>query len=254
MLRPIIIILTLCPYLCLTLVNNNNRFITKSNDCSTSTAFSGLIDLTNSTRTVDLSAGSTTGNNYRSTFPGLYHHVTKSKYRAILLVLVSYAYNKIHLLLSQVQSSLRLKRLHLKQFGKGKFQQSRRQLSWNNEHSDDEELSKVDFLRSNLKSIKNSNSRSRWLQEVTDVELLRFLRAKHGNVDEALKMIQAHMTWRSSEYGADSDFIKTAFVNSPLRHEIFWLGLNKDNCPTMVIRTQVHDGIYYDEDPKIFVR
>jgi len=122
-------------------------------------------------------------------------------------------------------------------------------LSWNNEESDDEELSKVDTLRSQLKLIRSGR---RWLREVTDVELLRFLRAKHGHVDDALKMIEAHVAWRSSQYGADSDLIKTAFVNSPLRHEIFWLGLNKENCPTLVIRTQVHDGVYYNQDPKVY--
>ena len=116
-----------------------------------------------------------------------------------------------------------------------------------------QELCNVRLLRSQLYASPISLD-SVWLREVSDVELLRFLRAKHGHVDDAFKMIEAHVVWRSSQYGADSDLIKTAFVNSPLRHEIFWLGLNKENCPTLVIRTQVHDGVYYDEDPKIFVR
>ena len=132
---------------------------------------------------------------------------------------------------------------------------SLRTIHWGGSNITAAEICGLKDLRTQLyQSTNAADSSAVWLNEATDVELLRFLRAKHGNVDEALKMIQAHMTWRSSEYGADSDFIKTAFVNSPLRHEIFWLGLNKDNCPTMVIRTQVHDGIYYDEDPKIFVR
>ncbi len=126
-------------------------------------------------------------------------------------------------------------------------------LHWGGVNITVEELCNVRKLRSQLYTSPIALD-SVWLREVNDVELLRFLRARHGHVDDAVKMIEAHVAWRSSQYGADSDLIKTAFVNSPLRHEIFWLGLNKENCPTLVIRTQVHDGVFYDEDPKIFVR
>jgi hypothetical protein len=44
------------------------------------------------------------------------------------------------------------------------------------------------------------------------------------------------------------------FSASPLHSEAFWLGVSKTGLPTLVIRTQVHDGIYYNEDPKIFTR
>lgn len=230
--------------------NNNNRFITKSNDYSTATAFNSLTERNvNGTRTVNLSG------QFRSsmTYSNNRDAATTMKYRTIFMVFLvnyaTYAYDKINQLLSKVHSSMRSKRLNMKQFRRNRAKCSRRQLSWNNEESDDEELSKVDTLRSQLKSIRSG---SRWLREVTDVELLRFLRAKHGHVDDAFKMIEAHVVWRSSQYGADSDLIKTAFVNSPLRHEIFWLGLNKENCPTLVIRTQVHDGLYYNQDPKVY--
>ena len=93
-----------------------------------------------------------------------------------------------------------------------------------------------------------------WLKNVTDVELLRFLRARHGNTEEAWKMITAHVEWRNSKYGADSAFTKSYFIDSPLHHEVFWMGNNKDNCPTLVVRTQIHDGIYYNEDPNVFTR
>jgi len=245
-----ILVFTLFPSLCFALMNNNNRFITKSNDYSTATATT-LNSLTecnmNGTRTVNLSGklrSSTIYSNSRD---------STMKYRAILLVFLvnyaTYAFAKFNKLIGTMHSSMRSKRFHFMQFRKKRAQCSRRQLTWNNEESDDEELSKVDALRSHLKSIR---SQSTWLHEVYDMELLRFLRARHGHVDDALKMIHAHVAWRSSQYGADSDFIKTAFANSPLRHEIFWLGLNKENCPTLVIRTQVHDGIYYDGDPKIY--
>ena len=246
-----IIILKLYLSLCFALMNNNNnRFITKSNDYSTATAFNSLTERNvNGTRTVNLSS------QFRSsmTYSNNRDATTSMKYRTIFMVFLvnyaTYAYDKINQLLSKVHSSMRSKRLHMKQFRRNRAKCSRRQLSWNNEESDDEELSKVDTLRSQLKSIRSG---SRWLREVSDVELLRFLRAKHGHVDDAFKMIEAHVAWRSSQYGADSDLIKTAFVNSPLRHEIFWLGLNKENCPTLVIRTQVHDGVYYNQDPKVY--
>ena len=246
-----IIILKLYLSLCFALMNNNNnRFITKSNDYSTATAFNSLTERNvNGTRTVNLSG------QFRSsmTYSNNRDATTTMKYRTIFMVFLvnyaTYAYDKINQLLSKVHSSMRSKRLNMKQFRRNRAKCSRRQLSWNNEESDDEELSKVDTLRSQLKSIRSG---SRWLREVTDVELLRFLRARHGHVDDAVKMIEAHVAWRSSQYGADSDLIKTAFVNSPLRHEIFWLGLNKENCPTLVIRTQVHDGVYYNQDPKVY--
>mmetsp|Transcript_25748 Transcript_25748/g.43196 ORF Transcript_25748/g.43196 Transcript_25748/m.43196 type:complete len:314 (+) Transcript_25748:91-1032(+) len=91
-----------------------------------------------------------------------------------------------------------------------------------------------------------------WLEFITDIEILRFLHARSNHVEEAWKMLLAHAEWRSSTYGADSYFTTTQFTESPLNHEVFWLGYNKDGCPTLVIRTQVHDGIYYREDPHIF--
>eukprot|EP01038_Epipyxis_sp_PR26KG_P012754 gene12754-17100_t len=101
-------------------------------------------------------------------------------------------------------------------------------------------------------SVVAAMSRSKWLSEVNDVELLRFLRAKGGNVEDAWKSIINHAHWRSSKYGAESEFTKTAFENSPLNNEVFWLGVGKSGCPILVIRTQVHDGYYYNEDPRIF--
>lgn len=93
-----------------------------------------------------------------------------------------------------------------------------------------------------------------WLSSVTDVELLRFLRSKHGHEEEAWKMLSAHVLWRNSTYGADSHFTATFFQNSPLQHEVFWMGPNKEGCPTLVVRSQIHDGIYYNEDPHVFTR
>ena len=101
-------------------------------------------------------------------------------------------------------------------------------------------------------SVENKFLGSSWLENANDVELLRFIRYKHGNVQNSWKSIKSHCEWRKSKYGADSDYIKHKYKDSNLHHKLFWLGNNKQGCPTLVIRSQVHDGEYYDEDPKIF--
>jgi len=97
-------------------------------------------------------------------------------------------------------------------------------------------------LRLGLKHLK-------WLTSAKDIELLRFLKAKNGNVIEAWKMILAHAKWRVSKDGPDGN--KTKF-HPELHKQVFWLGLSKEKKPTMVIKTHFHDGLYYNEDPKVF--
>eukprot|EP01039_Chlorochromonas_danica_P008872 gene8872-9784_t len=66
-------------------------------------------------------------------------------------------------------------------------------------------------------------------------------------------MIIAHDKWRVSQFGAESSWIKTVYYGSPLEQEIFWLEKsNKEECATVVLRTQLHDGFYYNDDPKIY--
>ena len=97
-------------------------------------------------------------------------------------------------------------------------------------------------------------SKSRWLEEVTDVEILRFLRRDKGDREVCLKSTQSHAKWRQTKYGADNIAREgnRQFGNSPLNREIFWLGLSKDNCAVLVVRTQAHDGRDYNEDSKLF--
>jgi hypothetical protein len=119
--------------------------------------------------------------------------------------------------------------------------------------ADPVEIHGISELRSLLSSY-HSEAQSKWIRndEVEDTELLRFLRARNGNIQQAYKMIIAHDKWRVSQFGAESDYIKSAYIHSPLKHEIFWLGLDKEGCPTLAVRTQVHDGLYYNDDPKIY--
>jgi len=97
-------------------------------------------------------------------------------------------------------------------------------------------------LRLGLKHLK-------WLTLAKDIELLRFLKAKNGNVIEAWKMILAHAKWRVSKNGPDGN--KTNF-HPELHKQVFWIGLSKEKKPTLVIKTHYHDGLYYNEDPKVF--
>ena len=95
---------------------------------------------------------------------------------------------------------------------------------------------------------------SPWIQTASSTEFLRFLRHRNGNVDEAWTKIIAHAKWRISKYGADTIIRENAFEKSELNREVFWLGMSKQDCPTLVIRTKAHDGADYNEDPKVFTR
>lgn len=136
-----------------------------------------------------------------------------------------------------------------------------------------EEIDKVTYIKKHhiIPYTVNRQAKSRWIlnQEIKDTEILRFLRSKHHDLDATVKSILHHDEWRVSEYGAESPFTNSSFrlttdsseyddegrkLTLPLGQEIFWLGYNKENCPTLVIRTQVHDGIYYHDDPKVYVR
>ena len=98
------------------------------------------------------------------------------------------------------------------------------------------------------------NGISTWLHKATAADLLRFLRAANGDPLAGWELILKHAKWRTSKYGADTIIKSRMFDNSVLHRELFWLGVNADNLPTLVIRTQAHDGADYCEDPKIFTR
>lgn len=119
------------------------------------------------------------------------------------------------------------------------------------------------FLNTNTHNNTNNNTNhtvlvSSWGQNITPIEILRFLRAKQHHIPHTIQSLIKHDTWRISYYGPEGTFLKTnnseVFVNSPLQHEIFWLGEDNLHCPTLVIRTQCHDGYYYNEDPRIYTR
>ena len=111
---------------------------------------------------------------------------------------------------------------------------------------DIEGLKQLKQLRQNEMNI---NKHLKWLNSAKDMEFLRFLKANNGNVKDAWIMIIKHAKWRISRNGPDNS--KQIF-HPELHKQVFWLGLSKENKPTLVIRTHYHDGYYYNEDPKIF--
>jgi hypothetical protein len=121
-------------------------------------------------------------------------------------------------------------------------------LSWAGERATQEEWETVCMLRGRARAAWRLG---RWMLTASDVELLRFLRASE-NPEEAWKMVQTHAKWRTSDEGADSASTAKRFADSPLHQELFWLGLNKEGLPTLVVRTQAHDGKYYKENPKVY--
>lgn len=92
-------------------------------------------------------------------------------------------------------------------------------------------------------------SSSSWLFTATDKEILRFVRAQIAHKEDAWRSILNHAKWRNSKYGADE---VSDFADNFMHYEIFWLGLNKQGCPTLIVRTVAHDGTHYDENPELF--
>jgi hypothetical protein len=94
-----------------------------------------------------------------------------------------------------------------------------------------------------------------FIHMITNIaDILRFLRGKNGNVDAAFEAIVRHAKWRIGPDGADTVWKENRFINSPLHTEIFWIGLSKNDCPTFVARTFIHDGADYNEDPREFTQ
>ena len=103
--------------------------------------------------------------------------------------------------------------------------------------------------------IVTNHAANEWLTKATDLDFLRFLRRSKGNADDGLRSMIEHAAWRSSEHGVDNISkigAKKFPPDHPLHREAFWLGIAKNNCATLVVRTQAHDGKFYNEDPQEF--
>lgn len=92
--------------------------------------------------------------------------------------------------------------------------------------------------------ISNSDNYSKWLRSVTDSELLRFVRARKGDINAAWLMMWDHSIWRQSSLGPDSfspaDHYN--FETSLLNQELFWSGKAHDGSPVLYFKSGVHQS------------
>jgi hypothetical protein len=127
-------------------------------------------------------------------------------------------------------------------------------LEWGGIKVSDPERSALVYVKIMREKLRRSSSyeygsSSSWLFIAGDKELLRFVRGQISHKEDAWNAILAHAKWRNSKYGADK---VSDFPDNFMHYEIFWLGVNKQGCPTMVVRTVAHDGSNYNEDPELF--
>ena len=126
--------------------------------------------------------------------------------------------------------------------------------SWGGKKITEKEKEGLDYLDMKRFSMTVGGDISPFLHTATSADLLRFLRARNGNAEDAFKNILSNAKWRTSPYGADTILKENSFKESAMNKEVFWLGVSTSDCPTLVVRTQAHDGADYNEDPKIFTR
>ena len=92
-----------------------------------------------------------------------------------------------------------------------------------------------------------------WLREASSFDIERFLNYNDGNVIKAYESLINHANWRTKNHAANDVLSRSVdFEKSNLNQEIFWIGETKNNCPTLVIRSNYHDGADYEEDPVKF--
>ena len=93
---------------------------------------------------------------------------------------------------------------------------------------------------------------STWLtKDMTNFDITRFLGAHKMDPAKTSEALIQHSKWRTETHGAVDVVSRAAeFENSPLNKEIFWMGVNAEGVPTLVIRSNFHDGKHYDDDPK----
>jgi len=119
-------------------------------------------------------------------------------------------------------------------------------------------------LLNNIKEIiqnyikSNKIKKTDWLCNALDVDILRFLRLNINNNksdDVALLTFNnliLHSKWRQSKYGIDNINKYGYDQMNYLNNYIYWLGQDIYGYPTLYIKSQLHDGKYYNEDPKLF--
>jgi hypothetical protein len=92
--------------------------------------------------------------------------------------------------------------------------------------------------------ITHSGSYSRWLQSISDTEILRFLRARKGNIDAAWVMLWENSIWRQSPMGSETltAVDNQIFEASSLNDELYWAGQAYDGNPVLFFRSGLHES------------
>jgi hypothetical protein len=103
--------------------------------------------------------------------------------------------------------------------------------------------------------VANSGTQSPWLRGASDVELLRFLRARKADVAATWQMLWEHSLWRMNPSQSGADTLGPSdhqyFERSTLNQEMYWAGLASDGNPVLVFRSAFHQS---NVDPSMFSR
>eukprot|EP00752_Nemacystus_decipiens_P001571 g1532.t1 len=99
-----------------------------------------------------------------------------------------------------------------------------------------EQIAELRKLLSGLEATNANVLRYRWLTD--DRMLHRFITARNGNVDVALKMLLDHLDWRVS-YKLDT-ILDEDLSGAGVSHEFYWSGFDRDGRPCLVFRAAEH--------------
>ena len=96
---------------------------------------------------------------------------------------------------------------------------------------------------------------SEWLWSCTDIDIVRFLRRQSNDPKKAFAKLVAHAQWRISYPNGADHIVEDGYYknNVILKEQLFWMdNLDRNGCPTAVVRALLHDGKHYDDDPQKF--
>lgn len=80
-----------------------------------------------------------------------------------------------------------------------------------------------------------------WLAcTASDVELLRFLRARQMDVEVAYEMLLRHSRWRR-EVGQEAGETTLTADDALLARHVYWTGVTEDDCAVLVVESAVLD-------------
>ncbi|CAM9470392.1 unnamed protein product, partial [Ectocarpus sp. 8 AP-2014] len=99
-----------------------------------------------------------------------------------------------------------------------------------------EQIAELRERLTGLETTVPSVLRYRWFTD--DRVLHRFITARNGNVDVALKMLLEHLEWRTT-YKLDT-ILDEDLSGTGVSHEFYWSGFDRDGRPCLVFRACEH--------------